>query len=226
MARPAHGGRPKKPERKKVMRRPPPPPLGNQRALGNEGGRPTLFRPEFVDQVRQLCQLGATDAELAQFFEVNRSTIFEWRAAHPEFSDALKIGKSFADERMKRSLYQRGIGYEYQSVKIVEEGVIGDKSGKLTLVKRTTSTEHVAGDVGAQKLWLTNRLPREWRDKIDVSQAAQPERSSAEIKEIILQKLAEWGLKVVPADAPLLESVKGGRLASPASQVPITKAPT
>jgi hypothetical protein len=48
----------------------------------------------------------------------------------------------------------------------------------------------------------------------------------AEIKELILQKLAEWGFKVVPMDAPLLESVKGGRLASPASQVPITKAPT
>jgi hypothetical protein len=65
----------------------------------------------------------------------------------------------------------------------------------------------------------------EWRDKIDVSQDARPERSLAEVKELILQKLAEWGLKVVPMDAPLLESVKGGRLASPASQV-LTKAPT
>jgi hypothetical protein len=45
-----------------------------------------------------------------------------------------------------------------------------------------------------------------------------------EIKELIIQKLMEWGLKVVPADAPSLESVEGGRLASPASQVP--KAPT
>ena len=183
--------------------------------IGNDGGRPTSYRPEYGEQARKLCQLGATDAELAQFFEVNRSTIFEWRAAHPEFSDALNIGKSFADERMKRSLYQRGIGYDYQSVKIVEEGVIADRGGKLTLVKRTTSTEHVAGDVGAQKLWLTNRLPREWRDKIDVSQDAKPERSSEEIKAIILGKLAEWGLKVVPMDAPLLESVKGGQLASP-----------
>jgi hypothetical protein len=47
----------------------------------------------------------------------------------------------------------------------------------------------------------------------------------AEIKELVLQTLAEWGLKVVPMDAPLLESVKGGPLASPASQVSITKAP-
>jgi hypothetical protein len=65
----------KKPERQKVMRRPPPPPLGNQRALGNDGGRPTLFRPEFVDQVRKLCQLGATDVEVARFFEAATSTL-------------------------------------------------------------------------------------------------------------------------------------------------------
>jgi hypothetical protein len=39
---------------------------------------------------------------------------------------------------------------------------------------------------------------------------AQPERSSEEIKAIILGKLAEWGLKVVPMEAVLLEkSAKG-----------------
>jgi hypothetical protein len=52
-------------------------------------------------------------------------------------------------------------------------------------------------------------------------------RSSIGIKEIIsiLQKLLEWGFKVVPADAPSLESVEGERLASPAS-LPVRKAPT
>jgi hypothetical protein len=51
------------------------------------------------------------------------------------------------------------------------------------------------------------------------------ERSTAEIKELVIAKLLEWGLKVVPADAPSLESAEGGRLASPVSQVPIRKAP-
>ena len=53
----------KEPERKcngANRRRPPPPPLGNQRALGNEGGRPTDYRPEYCEQARKLCQLGAT----------------------------------------------------------------------------------------------------------------------------------------------------------------------
>jgi hypothetical protein len=70
-------------------RRPPPPPLGNQRALGNDGGRPTSYRPEFVDQVRKLCQLGATDVEVARFFQVDPSTIYHWRIQHPEFSESM-----------------------------------------------------------------------------------------------------------------------------------------
>jgi hypothetical protein len=61
--------------------------------------------------------------------------------------------------------------------------------------------------------WLSIRRPKQWRD--NQPDGAQPERTSAEIKEIIIAKLLEWGFKVVPVDAPLLESVKGGQLASP-----------
>jgi hypothetical protein len=38
-----------------------------------------------------------------------------------------------------------------------------------------------------------------------VSQDTQPERSSAEIKEIIIQKLIAWGVKLAPLDPPLIE---------------------
>ena len=92
--------------------RPPPPPLGNQRALGNDGGRPTSYRPEFVDQARKLCQLGATDVEVARFSNVSRVTIYRWQVEHPEFCDSMTIGKSVADDRVERSLYQRAIGYD------------------------------------------------------------------------------------------------------------------
>lgn len=36
-------------------------------------GRPSLFRPEYVEQARKLCLLGATDRELADFFGANPS---------------------------------------------------------------------------------------------------------------------------------------------------------
>jgi len=37
---------------------------------------------------------------------------------HPEFSEALKIGKALADGRMERSFYQRGIGYDLDVRKV------------------------------------------------------------------------------------------------------------
>jgi hypothetical protein len=120
-----------KPVDRRRFNRPPPAPEGNKYAEGNDGGRPTSFRPQFVDQARQLCQLGATDVEVARFFKVHPCTIYEWRATIPEFSEALRIGKSLADERMKRSLYQRGIGYDYRSIK-TEERVVGKTLKPMT----------------------------------------------------------------------------------------------
>ena len=159
--------------------------------------------------------------EVARFFQVDPSTIYLWRIQHPEFSESMKIGKALPDDRVERSLYQRACGYEVEVKKTVIK-----KEGRDVVTTTTEFREHIPGDVTAQTRWLTNRRPRQWREKVDVSQDARPERSLAEIKELVLQKLAEWGLKVVPMDAPLLESVEGGRLALPASQVPITKAPT
>jgi hypothetical protein len=40
---------------------------------------------------------------------------------HPEFSEAMKVGKSVADDRMERSLYQRGIGYDIDLKKTDED---------------------------------------------------------------------------------------------------------
>jgi hypothetical protein len=93
-----------------------------------------LFRPEFVDQARKLCQLGATDVEVARFFNVSRMTIYRWQVEHPEFCDSMKIGKSVADDRVERSLYQRAIGY-YVNVK---KKVTKTEDGTVT-----ETTEHI-----------------------------------------------------------------------------------
>jgi hypothetical protein len=51
-------------------------------------GRPTAFKPEFVDQAA--CRLDATDAEIADFFEMDTRTINCWKIDHPEYCQALK----------------------------------------------------------------------------------------------------------------------------------------
>ncbi|MBL3206262.1 terminase, partial [Klebsiella pneumoniae] len=41
-------------------------------------GRPSKYKPEFAEQAKKLAVLGATDAQMADFFEVSVSTINLW----------------------------------------------------------------------------------------------------------------------------------------------------
>src|SRR5881409_1569630 len=81
-------------------------------------GRPSGYKPEFAAQAEKLCLLGATDMEMADFFEVSLKTIANWKHNHPDFLLALKVGKEAIDDRVERSLYQRAVGYKYEAVKI------------------------------------------------------------------------------------------------------------
>ena len=42
-------------------------------------GRPTKYKAEYAEQARKLCLLGATDMEMADFFEVSEFTINKWK---------------------------------------------------------------------------------------------------------------------------------------------------
>ena len=121
-------------------------------------GRPSKFDPAFVGQAEKLCKLGATDLELADFFEVHVATIHRWKADYPEFCDALKTGKQAADERVERSLYAKATGYTFDSVKIFQyEGTPVEVPYR----------EHIPPDTTAAIFWLKNRRPQEWRDRFE-----------------------------------------------------------
>ena len=122
------------------------------------GGRPSKFKPEFVKQAEKLCTIGLTDAELASFFEVSEVTLNAWKHKHPEFLNALKVGKDEADTRVERSLYHRAIGYSHPEEKIFNDG------GEPLIVP---TTKHYPPDTTAAIFWLKNRKTAEWRDKQD-----------------------------------------------------------
>lgn len=123
---------------------------------GVSSGRPTKFKATFVAVAKAMCQLGATDADLAAELDVDTSTIWRWRSKHRAFGAALKAGKDLADDRVERALYQRAVGYSYDSLKIMaHEGRSFEHA----------YTEHVPPDPGAAKLWLTNRRPKDWRER-------------------------------------------------------------
>lgn len=123
-------------------------------------GRPSGYKPEFAKQAAKLCKLGATDKELADFFEVDTATIYRWRNEHKEFCEAVIVGKERADERVERSLYNRAVGYTYESEKVFQF------QGNII---RAPTLEHVPPDPGAALNWLKNRQGERWRDKHDLA---------------------------------------------------------
>lgn len=122
------------------------------------GGRPSSYKPEYAKQAKKLALLGATDRDLADFFEVNQQTIDNWKIRYPEFLGSLKLGKEEADGRVERSLFQRAIGYEQDAVKIF---MPKDAVDPVYAPYR----ERVAPDVTACIFWLKNRKREEWRDR-------------------------------------------------------------
>lgn len=126
--------------------------------------RPSKYRKEFAEQATKLCRLGATDADMAEFFGVSESTINNWKNDHPEFLEALKSGKVEADATVADRLYQRAIGFQHEDVKVfMHEGA----PVLVPLVK------HYAPDTTAAIFWLKNRRPDLWRDKQDIEHSGE-----------------------------------------------------
>lgn len=136
-------------------------------------GRPTAYKDDFASQARKICEIGATDQEVADFFEIDVRTVYRWKHDHPEFCQALKVGKDVADERVERSLYQKAIGYEQDEVKIfmpggAEEPVYAPFRAKIP------------PDTTAAIFWLKNRKQKEWRDKQDIEHSGSIDTQTKE----------------------------------------------
>ncbi len=111
-------------------------------------------------------------AEIAHFFDVSVPTLSSWAAIHEDFGAALQKGGAAADERVKRSLYHRAVGYSYESEKIIYDAQSGE-------VIRAPIVVHVPPDVKAQMFWLKNRDPKNWRDRRALRRQVEPSFAEA-----------------------------------------------
>ncbi|MCL5883862.1 MAG: helix-turn-helix domain-containing protein [Deltaproteobacteria bacterium] len=159
-----------------------------------KAGRPTLFKKEYVRYVRNLARLGALEKDIADFFGISVKTLELWKRTNREFIGAMREGRIMADAEIADSLYHRARGYSHRAVKIFAD----PKSGKQLVVP---FTEHYPPDTAACSLWLRNRQPKLWRDKIEVSHGVEKS----------LEDLVTGSMDMRPAAAPAPAGKKAGK---------------
>jgi hypothetical protein len=121
----------------------------------NPNGRPASYKPEFCEQARKCCLLGATNEELGQLFGVTRRTIDNWIATQPAFTAAVESGRLVADSKVASGLYARATGFE--------------RKVKRTALYRGEAKDFETNvsfppDTQACIFWLRNRRRQTWRD--------------------------------------------------------------
>ncbi len=153
-------------------------------------GRPTDYKPEYVNIAFNFALLGATDKELAAALEVNVDTINEWKKAHPEFSVSINDGKAKADARVASALYKIATGYiarETTFEKVgpgddtIEVGEEGMETIEQDLYKKKVVVKDIAPNVAAINIWLKNRRGKvdpdaqRWADKVETEHSGSVE---------------------------------------------------
>jgi hypothetical protein len=145
-------------------------------------GRPSAYEPEYHNKVAHaLARAGLSEDVIASEIGISRATMFNWKKKYPDFLNAIMAGKEDADDIVKASLYQRATGYDHKAVKIFMPA-----NAKEPVY--APYVEHVPPDVGAIKMWLTNRKPKDWKDKVDV--AVDGNVSVSTIPEQLLDELS------------------------------------
>ena len=143
----------------------------------NKGGRPKLFKEEYIEQVEKLCRLGSTDKDIADFFNVTETTINNWKNDNNEFFESIKRGKdSFDTDRVEGALKHRALGMILTEEKQTTRKLNMDGAESESEVIDTTITKkEIAPDTGAAAFWLKNRDPKRWREKQEIDHTTKGE---------------------------------------------------
>jgi hypothetical protein len=154
------------------------------------GGRPTAYKPENAEIARVCCMMGATNATLAERFEVSRTTIDNWIATIPDFGDAVRKGREVADGAVVSALYARATGTQRTMTR-----VFCHKGQPVTV----SYPVDLPPDVRACIFWLRNRRPEQWRENRPIVDEEERWRELEEASERAEQMKREYSQSTMPA---------------------------
>jgi hypothetical protein len=134
--------------------------------------RPTKYNPEIHPALAEAwASAGKVDKEIAAKLGISEATLNTWKKEHSEFLESIKRGKAAPDDNVERSLYERAIGYSFNSEKIL---TVNDGHGLGSHIERVPVVEHCPPDPTAIIFFLTNRRPEKWRRRGELKLETPP----------------------------------------------------
>jgi hypothetical protein len=128
------------------------------KAERHPGGRPSLYRPEYVEELLEFCAQGFSLTAFAGKIGVARSSINEWANAHAEFSEAVSRAKA-----------RRALWWEEQALNVARECgtssratmiIFGLKNHNSEDYRDKTEREH-SGTLEVATLTAADRVERD-----------------------------------------------------------------
>ena len=87
-------------------------------------------------------------------------TLSRWRVKYSSIGQVLKKTREMADTEVENALFKRAIGYNITLTKPMK---IKDTPYSESIIY-VNEEVHIAGEVGAQVFWLSNRKPEVWQN--------------------------------------------------------------
>lgn len=111
--------------------------------MTNKRGAPSKYETHVksrFDEISEWLSLGATEKEIWNNLGIHKSTFYDYKAKHKEFSDLLKKGRKKPVEEIKAAMLKRAKGFQYEETKTIIER-IEYNDGEIIVPARKVRTE-------------------------------------------------------------------------------------
>lgn len=131
---------------------------------------------------------GLKDEQIAHNIGINVKTLYDWKKKHCNICNALKKGKEVVDVEVENALLKKCLGYNVPvikcfKVKNIKYNENGKKIEETEEIVEHEEKMHIPADTTAQIFWLKNRLPKQWREK--VQEENNPENQTTVINDLV-----------------------------------------
>ena len=127
------------------------------------------LEPENLEKVKRMASNEKLSiAQIAKKMKISARTFYRWLEDYEEFKEAFEEGRETVDGKVETSFIKMCIGYKETVIKPqkIKRTEFDERGRKIEYEEFIDVKEevYIKPDVGAQKFYLTNRKPEDWRN--------------------------------------------------------------